>query len=136
MRENTEVSSFTNRERAQQLIDFKGLQFGKCSPTDIDMSMDWQGRTFIFVEVKGLGKPITLGQKYHLEGLCKGLTRGGKTAYGIVVHHETRADEDITAHECMVDIVYNGYGWEKGEQNQTLGGLLEELYENHMLENG
>ena len=75
-------TSFTNRARAEQLIDFRGLQFGKCSPTDIDMSMDWQGKTFVFVEIKGAGKPITAGQKYHLEGLCKGLTRGGKTAWG------------------------------------------------------
>ena len=127
-------SSFTNRDRAKQLIDFRGLQFGKCSPTDIDMSMDWQGKTFVFVEIKGEGKPITLGQKYHLEGLCKGLTRGGKTAWGIVAHHATRADEDIVAHECIVDRVFDGNSWSTDSKGDTLGLLLEELYGLHRME--
>ena len=129
------MSSFTNRDRAKQLIDFRGLQFGKCSPTDIDMSMDWQGKTFVFVEIKGSGKPITLGQKFHLEGLCNGLTRGGRTAWGIVAHHSITATcDDVVAHECIVDRVYDGNSWSTDAQGQTLGLLLEELYGLHRME--
>ena len=35
------ATSFTNRGRASQLIDFQGLSWGLLSPTDIDLSLDW-----------------------------------------------------------------------------------------------
>ena len=124
------MSSFRNREYGKQLIDFKGLQWGKCKCTDIDLSCDWQGKTFVFVEVKYQTAPLTLGQKIHLEGLVKAITAGGKTAWALVARHTTPAGTDIEAATCVVDRVYNGNTWDiDGER--TLEDTMNALYAVH-----
>ena len=128
------MSSFHNRARAAQLIDFEGLRWGLCTATDIDISLDWQGRTFIFTELKGQGKMLTKGQQYHLEGVVKAIRKGGLTAYAILAHHATRASEDIIAAKCIVHSVYDGNSWEPIEENKTLAKVIDGLYDLHLVE--
>jgi hypothetical protein len=131
------MSSFNNRAKAQQLIDFEGLKFGLCKATDIDISFDWQGKTFVFVELKSSGAPLTAGQKYHLQYLVDAIKRGGKEAFAILAHHETPVDEDFYAASTFVTAVYNGNTWEYGDSARgvTLKETLDELYEQHQKEN-
>ena len=128
------MSSFKNRTRASQLIDFKGLSWGKLRPTDIDLSLDWGGKTFVFVEVKGQHAPLTVGQRIHLEGLVGAIRAGGKTAYAVVAKHSTKANEDIIAGECIVYSTYSGNKWENEYTNATLSDTLNELHHIHLEE--
>lgn len=129
------MSSFKNRKRAQQLIDFEGLQWGKCKCTDIDLSLDWQQKTFVFVEIKGPSVPLTAGQKYHLEGLVKAIRKGGKTAHAILAHHNHEdPSEDIKASSCVVNRVYDGNTWDLVDTSWTLQEVLDELYGEHQKE--
>lgn len=128
------MSSFRNREYGAQLLDFKGMQFGKCKATDIDMSCDWQGKTFVFVEVKYGTAPLTLGQKIHLESLVNAITAGGKTAWAIVARHETPKGTDIEAATCQVDRVYGGQHWSYEPQGRTLKEVMTDLYNVHQME--
>lgn len=125
------MSSFRNRDYGSQLLDFKGIEFGKCKATDIDMSLDWQGRTFIFTEVKYHHAPLTLGQKYHLENLVKAVRAGGKVAYAIVSTHETPLGEDIVAANTIVKKIYDGKGWQVAGEGVKLSTQLDELYKEH-----
>ena len=126
----------TNRAKAQQILAFDGLRFGKCSCTDIDVSMDWQGKTFVFVEIKTEGAPLTRGQQYHLQGLVKGLRAGGKTAYAIVAKHQTPTKHDVHVAECRTHSVYNGNNWELIPTNERLSVTLDGLYAEHIEEYG
>jgi hypothetical protein len=123
-----------NRSKARQILAFDGLQWGKCRCTDIDLSVDWQGKTFIFCEIKTEGSPLTMGQKYHLEGLVKAIRAGGKTAYAIVACHQTKASDDVHVAEARVDRVYDGNTWEKVDTNERLSSKLNELYNDHIEE--
>ena len=131
-----ESSLIKNRDRAKQLLAFDGMQYGRCRPTDIDLSMDWQGKTFVFVEMKGRGAPLTLGQKLHLEGLVNAIRAGGKTAWAIVAEHDTAYHEhDVHCAESKVRVVYDGNSWAKENLGEkSLDSLLQDLHTSHQLE--
>ncbi len=123
-----------NREKAQQILAFDGLQWGACRCTDIDLSLDWQGKTFVFVEIKTEGSPLTAGQKYHLQGLVKAIKAGGKEAYAIVATHNTHVSEDIHAAQCDTKMIFSGNNWELCGTGEKLCDTLNFLYEQHLTE--
>ena len=123
-----------NRPKAQQILAFDGLQWGKCRCTDIDMSLDWQSRTFVFVEVKTEGSPLTRGQQYHLQGLVNAIKAGGKEAYAIVATHQTKLSEDVHVAQCRTHSVYNGDKWELIDTNERLSATIDGLYNEHIAE--
>ena len=125
------MTSFKHRARAEQLIDFAGLSWNKLRPTDIDLSLDWGNKTFVFVEVKGIHRALTIGQRIHLEGLVKGLRAGDKTAHALVAKHSTRAHEDIIAADCIVSSYYDGNNWSDEYTNATLGDTMNHLNDLH-----
>ncbi len=124
------MSSFHSRKRAAQLMDFKGMAYGKCSPTDIDFSVDFQQKCFIFGEIKGLNRGLTVGQRIHLEGLVKGLRKGGLMAYAVFGQHATRSSEDVMVYDCFNAKVYDGVSWESREG--SVGVVMDELYDTYV----
>lgn len=130
------MSSFKNRARAAQLIDFAGLQWGKLRPTDLDISIDWGAKTFVFIEVKGINQGLTVGQRIHLEGLVRAIRLGGRTAHALVAKHSTRATEDIMAADCIVTSIFSGTNWETVDTNVTLSDRMNFLYDEHLEEYG
>ena len=121
----------TNRSRAKQLMAFDGLQYGACRPTDVDLSMDFQGRTFVFGELKGGNVGLTLGQKIHLEGLVKAIRAGGKVAYAFLANHDTEdTTHDVKVSTARVNKVYNGMLWYTPEQ-ETVDELLTAIHKEH-----
>ena len=126
------MSSFHNRKRAAQLVDFEGLCWGKLRPTDIDLSIDWQGKTFVFVEIKGKYQDLTVGQRIHLESITKAIRKGGKLAFALVAKHDTHHNEDVIAKDCFDVRVFDGNAWEDSPKN--LGDTLEVLYQLHLKE--
>lgn len=123
--------AFNNRTRAAQLIDFEGLSWGKLRPTDIDLSIDWQGKTFVFVELKSGHAALTVGQRIHLEGLVKAIMRGGKTAYAIYAQHDTPTTEDVMAKDAVVNSIFNGMSWCREDTGSNLYDILNKMYETH-----
>jgi len=80
-----ERGRIANRKRAKQLRDFSGLRIGKITPTDIDMSEDFEGQVFIFAETKLKNTDLKWGQRKHLEYLIQAL-RYPAVAY--ITEHE------------------------------------------------
>ena len=129
-----ESNLIKNRERAKQLMAFDDMQYGRCRPTDVDISMDFQGRTFVFGELKGNNMPLTLGQKIHLEGLVKAIRAGGKTAYAFLAHHDTpECKHDVRVSEAVPAKVFNGERWFTPEQD-SVHSLLQTIHEEHVNE--
>lgn len=122
----------TNRARAKQILAFDDMVYGRCRPSDVDCSIDFQGETFAFVELKGAGVGLTLGQKLHLEGLVKGLTAGGKVAYAVLANHDTPDTEhDVRVSAAQVAKVFDGRMW-IGYDGITVDELLNEIHEAHL----
>ena len=120
-----------NRNRAKQLLAFDGLVFGKCRPTDIDFSMDFQGAVFVFGEIKGGSLGLTMGQKIHLQGLVKSINSGGKQAYAFLAHHnQSDTDKDVHVGACLVRSVYDGVAWQPYEG--SVAALVGDIHADHL----
>ena len=55
-------------ERAKQLNDFNGLQYGNITPTDIDGVIDYKDRAMVFLEIKFFEHHYLLGRGWHWNG--------------------------------------------------------------------
>ena len=120
-----------NRDRAKQLMAFDDMQYGRCRPTDVDISIDFQGRTFVLGELKGNNMPLTLGQKIHLEGIVKAIRAGGKVAYAFLAHHDTpECEHDVRVAEAVPHKVFNGKEWFTPEQT-SVHSLLQTIHKEH-----
>lgn len=126
-----------NRARVTQIAAFDGMEYGKCRPTDVDFAMDFQGRTFIFGEIKGGGVPLTMGQRLFLQAMVDGLRAGGKKAIAIMVTHDTPdPDEDIHVAESPVACYYDGSEgrgkWKKPEAPVNCHDFIKSIHEKHI----
>lgn len=128
-------SSFRNREYAKQLIDFGGLKYGLCSPSDIDLTIEWKGKTFVFVEVKRKGTPLTIGQRLYLENIVKAINAGGKHAVALFVEHEEDdPDKDVLAKDTKVLAAYGSEEkWvDIKPQSCNLKEYIQKIYVHHL----
>ena len=120
-----------NRDRAKQILAFDNMNYGRCRPSDIDLSVDFQGNMFVFAELKGVGVQLTLGQRIHLTGLVDAITAGGKQAVAILAHHDTKdCEHDVHCAESIVHSVYYGGGgnWERIFGEITLDKFITDLH--------
>ncbi len=96
-----------NRKRKQQILDFRGLKYGKITPTDIDLSLDFQGKAFVFGEVKYGDACLPVGQRVHLENLVKAIGDSKRRAIAIVARHDVNdCAQDVLVHRCKVSELY------------------------------
>lgn len=94
---------FVNPERARQLIDFQGLEWGYNNrPTDVDALFEYKDRLYIIVELKFRGNQMPFGQKLALERLCDDLS-ARKPALLIVATHTTPVGELVDLASATVD---------------------------------
>jgi hypothetical protein len=130
------VRPVRNLERMSQPVLSEGLVFGKCGTTDIDLSCDWQGKYFVFVELKYGMSPLTQGQRYHLEGLVKAIKQGGREAVAILAHHQTPEGMPIIAKDSLVSSVHLGCKWETLAVPTTLLEYMSDLHNTYQQEKG
>jgi hypothetical protein len=122
--------AIVNRDRAGQLLAFDGLSWGKLRPTDMDLSMDFGKRVFIFGEIKGGTRPLTTGQKIHLMALVDAIEKGGLKAYAFLAHHDIKdTDKDVHVAECTMARVYTSGAWYEPESTPTVLDFMNEVYE-------
>lgn len=55
------------------VVNFKGRNFGKCTPTDLDWVLEISDKVLIFAEVKRIEKinGLPIGQKILAQNLCR-----------------------------------------------------------------
>lgn len=120
-----------NRERRQQILDFRNLRYNKITPTDIDASLDFQGKTFIFVETKYGDTSLPAGQRLHLENLVKAIGDSGKTALAIIARHDiSDCNRDVYLDKCKVRELYfnNTRSWRAPKQEVTVKEVIDVIY--------
>lgn len=107
-----ERGKIENRNRARQIIDFSGLQYGKITPTDIDGLIEYHDRAILLLEFKYADAEMPRGQKVALERMCDCFKKTGKESAVLVCEHHVRDwTKDVVARNAIVrEIYYNG-GW-------------------------
>jgi len=121
-----------HRERAKQLRDFSGLQFGLITPTDIDCMIEFRDRLYVFVEYKIEGAIMDLGQRLCFERLTRSIATSGRHAYAIVAEHNTNVYSDIDAANAIVKEVCAGGKWHEATKGNTVFECINLLYEKHV----
>jgi len=96
-----ERGQIQNRQRSTQVIDFSGLRYGKCTPTDIDGLIELGGKVFIFIEYKFGNAPMPFGQKLALERVVD-LMDTVKPSLLIHAQHFNPPEQDIDGANAKV----------------------------------
>ena len=106
----------TNESRARQLRDFSGLTYGKITPTDIDLFIEYRGHSFVFAEIKMPGHDIPQGQRMALERNVDGLRHAGKIAV-LFLAENNQPDPEIAVDvsSCVVVKLYFCGRWRNGD---------------------
>ena len=89
------------RQRAKQLRDYRGLQFGNITPTDIDGLIEYQNRAYIIIELKFEDAILPEGQRLALERLTDDLSKV-KTTICIIGSHCAESETDIDVANTLV----------------------------------
>ena len=93
-----------HKARASQLNDFSGLRYGKITPTDIDLFMDFGNKVFIVGEIKYKNKPCDGGQYLAILRFVDRLAKTGDIkALMFIAEHETHDPEEaIDVANCII----------------------------------
>lgn len=86
-------SHIRNRARSRQIIDFKGLEYGSITPTDIDALIEYNNRAYVIVETKIGDTKLPDGQRIALERLTRDLSNQGKPTICIIAEHNIKDPE-------------------------------------------
>lgn len=93
----------SNRDRARQIRNYKGLRYGNITPTDIDGLIEYKNKGYIIIELKYEAAELPLGQQLALERLTDDLERSGKSTICIVAsHQEIDCNKDIDVANTFV----------------------------------
>lgn len=102
---------FRNQKRGKQLIDFAGLKYsGNRYGTDVDCLLEFQDKLFIFVEIKGKGATMPVGQRLALDRITDRLASTGVTACTLLAEHNT-PDPNVNIDLSQCNVV--SYRWNK-----------------------
>ena len=114
-----------NRNRARQLVSFRGMNLGDGRwPTDFDAVIDWDDRAWLVYEVKHGDAPMPPGQKKALTRFVNDIESSLKPAIAMVVeHHVDDPSVDIELSECNVRSVYYDGVWKPPKKPTTAGEL-------------
>jgi hypothetical protein len=121
-----------NQKSFKQRILFEKLERdGKITPTDIDGLIDYNGKAFIFLEGKKKGIYMPFGQDLAYQNLIHVLREGGAIAICILFEHNTPSNENIIAHDKIVNSIYmydKEYGdwrWKRPSRQITVLQAIE-----------
>ena len=107
-----------HRERAKQINDFTGLQYGTITPTDIDGLIEYQDKAYVFIELKHADVELPYGQRLALERLTDDLEKTGKPSICIVASHQVDdPKKDVKVAETLVKQYYWNGKWKTAKSS-------------------
>ncbi len=99
-----------DRQRSTQVIDYSGLRYGKCTPTDIDGLIELAGKVFIFIEYKFSDAQMPYGQRLALERVVD-MMNELKPSLLIHAQHFSQPEQDIDGANAKVVKVRTNRQW-------------------------
>jgi hypothetical protein len=114
--------------RARQLPIYKGLKWGKITPTDIDVGIDFGNRLFVFVELKYGNTKVPMGQRLFLERVCAACQPRVPTCC-LVATHSSNGDIDVKS--ALVVEYWHNYRWVEPSTVCTVSEAIDKLREKY-----
>lgn len=104
------IRTLEHPERAGQLIDLTGINYGNLSPTDVDGFLEVKNKLFVFFEFKNKNAPpIGYGQRTALERVVDALHQSGKVSLAVIGQHNTAHTEIVNgATSKAIEIRWQG----------------------------
>lgn len=111
---------------AAQLVSFEGLRWGRITPTDVDLLIDFGNRGFVLGEFKYEGRawPLPVGQRLALQRTVDAWNRAGVAALGFVASHNADKGAAIVAAEATVVRIRWDGEWQQPKA-RTVAQLLD-----------
>ena len=116
-------------EFASQLRDFRGLRFGKITPTDIDGFIEYLDECFVFVEAKHGTAQMPYGQRLAFERLADACSQVRPTVY-ILASHDAGINENINFADCSVTQYRYGRVWKLQMPRITVREFIDKFFKN------
>ena len=112
-----------NREAAKRINDFSGLRWGRITPTDIDLFLDFQNKVFIVGEGKTEGVPIKPGQGYALQRVTDACAKVG---YSLLIVWDVPLSlvGDVPVHNMVVRSSYQDGAWNNKYRGATVKNAM------------
>lgn len=92
---STDRGLIRNREFAQQIRDFSGLRWGKITPTDIDLFIEFDDTLYVLAEGKHGNAHLPYGQRLAFQRLIDALHHPPRISIGFIVSHDCQGDIDF-----------------------------------------
>ena len=103
-------------QMSRQIVSFSGMRFGgNCTPTDVDMVVEYHDTVMIVYEFKLRDADMPYGQRTALTRIVDALTKAGKHSALFLCEHDVADPRDeINAAAAIVTRVYFGGRWYTG----------------------
>ena len=111
-----------NREFAAQLRDYSGLRYGKITPTDYDLVIEYHNICWIYCELKYENAAVQYGQRLAIERQCDDMQKVKPTVFFIASHNSSG---DIDAASAVVtEYRYKGR-WRQFPEPKTVKQAID-----------
>lgn len=119
---------FQYEERAKQMIEFVGIQYRDCTPTDVDLFIEKNNKAFIFSEIKHKDADLPYGQSKALTRVVDALDDVGKDVILFIGRHEIDdPNENVIASDTEVSEIYFKNKWWYAPRDFQSGQTLKEM---------
>jgi hypothetical protein len=112
-------------ERIKQVIDFTGLGSWNLSPSDIDMTLEFDNKYLFLFELKLVWVKVPIGQKLLLERICNCWQKTNDECFVLYCEHNTSTDEIVSVNNTWIQSIY--YKGKKYKWHWTITGFLEKI---------
>ena len=92
----------THMARAKQVIIWPNMRWGSVTPTDIDSYLEFDGRVFVFIEVKLRGVELQTGQELAFVRLGDVCADANRHSLLVVSEHRTQTHEIVVLGDTSV----------------------------------
>jgi len=123
-------------ERAAQLRNFSGLNYGKITPTDVDALLEFSDRLFVLMEFKCSGVLFERGQRLCFERLVNALAYTRRKSVVVLAEHDTPIGEQIDCSKAIVTEFFEGGQWHKRKNDGrqvTVREFIDFYYQTYVL---
>ena len=101
-----------NFDKLSRPIIYDGLKSRTCSPSDVDVMLEFYDKFLILSEIKEFGKDITVGQDICLTRIANAWNKASKDKVSVVIFAQhPSADSVIRLADCVINKVYMNGKW-------------------------
>jgi aconitase A len=131
-KENFKKGEWDHNRKDSYVVNFKGIKYGKCTPTDLDFVLEINNKIMIIAEVKRSerNKPLPIGQRILAENLCRYINEETIKVFFLYVVGEV-VDGQIKIQDSTVVSGFSNFTKTWHVIDKPFNEVVNKLLENH-----